>query len=158
MNSGEVHGASFLLHLELSELSGSPLYIMWSKGKDCGSLQKPADLFRETSDPQYDFESNSFISATQNISPSPLWLWKSYCRHKRFPGFSVLHWSNSHQFELLSAPKVWTATFRGYFWFMSCFMNSSYVYNYITNSLKVLFKKDLTYLFENAREHEQLGG
>lgn len=53
-------------------------------------LWKPADLFRETSDPQYDFESVSFISAIQNIFPSPFWLWKPYCLHKSFPGFFAL--------------------------------------------------------------------
>lgn len=113
VNSGEVmpvHGVSFHLLLAISEPSRKePIVCNVIRGQ---GLWTPADLFRETSGPQYDFESISFISAIQNIFLSPFWLWKSYCLHKSFPGFSALLWSNSHRFELLSAPRVWTATFR----------------------------------------------
>ena len=41
-------------------------------------LREPAYLFRKTSDPHYDFDSVSLISATQSTFPSPLSLQQPY--------------------------------------------------------------------------------
>lgn len=125
-----------LLLFDFLEFSGSPLCVMWSKDKDCGSLQ--TSLGR----PHYDFDSVLLISATQNTFLTPCCLWKFYSLHKTFFAASTL----------IELPPLWTAfSTQGLDSNVQiCLLfhiNSSYSYNYITDFLGVRTKFCLFFQF-----------